>query len=124
SDGDVQLAVHLRPEARPVPLQDGAEIVVITPVLRDIAIDDAGLFVEQRARVAIGPYRTEHRIPDIELLPRAAARAERELVLVDRLRRRECASEVVTHAWLYGARVRALRVERVLVLVHIDIREA
>ena len=58
---DVDLVDELRAEGRPVALQVGEQVVVVLPVLRHRAIDDARLLVEQRLEVSVVAKRPEDR---------------------------------------------------------------
>ncbi len=76
--GKVQLADEFRAERLPVALQNVVEVVVLLPILGYMVIDRAGLRVEDQLRVAVLAHRAVNRLPDIELLRRAAPAAEHE----------------------------------------------
>ncbi len=79
---EVQLVDELRAERRPVLLEVIAQVVVLLPVLRDLAIDLAGSLVEQRLEIAVLADRPEHRGPDVDLLARSALGAVRQLEVI------------------------------------------
>src|SRR3546814_2187570 len=54
ADDQVDLAVEVGLEARPVALDDMSNIVVLAPVSGDRGVDRAGRAVEQRTGAAIG----------------------------------------------------------------------
>src|SRR5260370_21309451 len=74
---DVQLALQLRPQRSPVALQLGVQVVVGLPVLGHFVVDLAGSLIEDRLRIAVLTNRRIHRLPDIELFPRAPTITQR-----------------------------------------------
>ena len=119
----MDLAGELGAERGPIALEDGLEIVVLTPVLRDGVIDDAGAFIEDRCGVAIGADGPVDSLPDVKLLSASAVIAEGKLISVDLFIGDECAAQIVAHGGLGDPLVRALEVEGVLVVVKADVGE-
>ncbi len=73
ADIDADLSHELGRKRRPVRPQIRSEVIpAVAHVVRDVAIDVAGLLVPQRRRVAIRSYRSVHGLPDLQLLRRPA----------------------------------------------------
>src|ERR1039458_5778344 len=90
---------------------------MFAPVLGDFVVDHAGRLVEDRLRIAVRPHRPVDRLPDVELLARAAMIPERQLVAVDLLGGDEGVPQVVAHRRLRLALVRAFQIKGVLVFI-------
>src|SRR5262249_12000295 len=79
ADVDAELAGELGAQARPVAREDVAEVVVIAPVRRDLAVDRAGALVPDAPRIAVGADGRVDRLPDVVLLARSRARPQHQL---------------------------------------------
>src|SRR3546814_5494261 len=73
ADDQVDLAVEVGLEARPVALDDMSNIVVLAPVSGDRGVDRAGRAVEQRTGAAIGAAgRSEEHTSELQSLMRSS----------------------------------------------------
>src|ERR1017187_7902485 len=80
ADVEVDLALQIWSERHPIPLQYSVQVVVFAPVLGCLVVDHASPLVENRLWIAVlGSWR-KHRLPDVELLTRAAAIAQRSFI--------------------------------------------
>src|SRR5207249_11976147 len=71
TDVDVDVVRDLRPEGRPVGLDDVPKVVVLLPVVGDLLVDDAGALVPDPLRISVAADGTVGRFPDIPLSARA-----------------------------------------------------
>src|SRR4249920_928766 len=78
ADHDVEFALELGAESFPVALEDGGEVVVLTPVGGDFFVDDAGALIPDFGGVTVGASGAEDGLPDVPLLAGAAVSAEDE----------------------------------------------
>ncbi len=82
---DVNLALQLGAQLRPIPLQNPLQVVVLAPVCGHSVIDLARHLVKDRLRIAVRAHRPVDCLPDVELLAAAAMIAQGQFVGVDRL---------------------------------------
>ena len=80
---DVELAHELRPQGRPVPLQDRREVVVLAPVAGDGGIDLTGPGLPERGRIPVGSDRAEDGMEGVHLAARAAPGSEHVLLVAE-----------------------------------------
>src|ERR1035441_3059788 len=110
----MQFAGESGAESLPVALHDGAQIVVLLPVLRDLGIDFAGALVEDGLGVAVVADRAEDRLPGVELLAGAAVRPLHEFVAVHLFHGRSEEAVGLPHGRAWNTRVGTLDPEGVL----------
>src|SRR6266576_1151252 len=82
---EMHFSCELRPQRFPIPLHDGAQVVMFLPVLGDFMVDFTGALVEDRLRITVFTNRTEGRLPDIELLSRAPVCSQYQFVVISLL---------------------------------------
>ncbi len=80
ADCDMELALELGAECRPVALEDGVDVVMVMPVGDDFGVDLAGERVEGLGRVAVRADGREDGLPDGPLFGTPAVCAEDVLV--------------------------------------------
>ena len=119
----MQFALQILADARPVAAQILGQIPMLFPVTRDTVVDHAGALVENFLRIAVVADRRINGLPDVPLFGRAAAIAEGEFVGHVVGQRDHRTAEIVTHRRLCDALVRAFPIQRVRIVVQIDVRE-
>ena len=117
---DVDLAAKFRSELFPIPLQDVAKIVILSPVISHVRVDLARPFVPDTFRISVGPDGAVDGLPDIPLVPGSRVRAEHELAEVDLFEGRPDLPETVSDSGARCALPGALREIGVPVVVDID----
>ena len=70
ADVDVDFGGELGAQRGPIALEDGAQVVVLLPILGDFFVDHAGLLVPDAHRIAVRRDGAVRCLPDVPLATR------------------------------------------------------